>query len=210
MNIFETHELMTFMLVVLVLQLMPGPAMVLTFARTVSGGLRVGFITGVGIAVGDIFHTLMAGVGLSAILVTSSTAFEIIKYLGVAYLLYLGISAFRKQSSGMQTVATPSIATVAAFRQAILTEILNPKTALFFLSFLPQFVHPERHAVTFQLLILGIIFVGLSIIVTSSLTLCISVFAKRMKQRQGITRWQNKIVGSIYFALGLKLAFQQQ
>jgi threonine/homoserine/homoserine lactone efflux protein len=97
-----------------------------------------------------------------------------------------------------------------AFRQAILTEILNPKTALFFLSFLPQFVHPERGSVTLQLLILGMIFVGLSIVVTSSFAFFASVIARSLTRHPSIESWRHRVVGSIYFALGLNLAFQER
>ena len=207
---FNWSEIITYMLVVIVLQVIPGPAVLLTLARSISGGTRVGVATGAGIAVGDILHTLMAVFGLSAILMTSAVAFGVVKYLGVAYLVYLGISAWREGTGNLQIPVTHSVTPRMAFRQAILAEILNPKTALFFLSFLPQFVHPARGAITLQLLILGAIFVGLSIVVTSSFALCSSLIAGSFKRYPVIESWRPRVTGGIYFALGLNLALQDR
>jgi threonine/homoserine/homoserine lactone efflux protein len=135
--------LVTYVLVVIGLFLVPGPAVLLTLACSISGGRRVGIATGLGIATGDLAHTLMAAIGLSALLATSALAFEIVKYLGVAYLLYLGVVSFFERSASLGIPATRRVDPPRAFRQAVLTEMLNPKTALFFLSFLPQFVRPE-------------------------------------------------------------------
>ncbi len=207
---FHWSEIFTYMLVVIVLQVIPGPAVLLTMARSISGGAKVGIATGAGIAIGDVLHTLMAVFGLSAILMTSAIAFGFVKYLGVAYLVYLGICAWRERPGDLRMPVTTAITARMAFRQAILAELLNPKTALFFLSFLPQFIHPERGAVTLQLLILGAIFVGLSIAVTSSFALFASVIAGSLKRHPSIESWRHRIVGSIYFALGLHLAFQDR
>ena len=207
---FHWSEIFTYMLVVVVLQVIPGPAVLLTMARSISGGIKAGVATGAGIAIGDVLHTLMAVLGLSAILMTSAVAFGIVEYLGVAYLVYLGISAWREGAGNLQIPAAHSITPGMACRQAILTEILNPKTALFFLSFLPQFVHPGRGAITLQLLILGVIFVGLSIMVTSCFALCASAIAGSLKRHPSIESWRPRVTGGIYFALGLNLALQDR
>jgi len=208
--LIDSATFFAFMLVVLTLQVIPGPAVILTITRSLSGGRRIGMATGLGIAVGDILHTLMAALGLSAILMTSALAFATVKYLGVAYLLFLGIRAMT-QKEGTDHAARPAngISDRQAFRQAILAELLNPKTALFFLAFLPQFVHLGRGHVTLQLLVLGAIFVALSILVTSMFVLAAGSLRRLGSRLTFLRRWQGKIVGGIYLGLGLRLAAQQ-
>jgi threonine/homoserine/homoserine lactone efflux protein len=208
----DTTTLTTFICVVLTLMVIPGPAVILTVTRSLTGGRLIGLATGLGIGVGDMMHTVMAALGLSAILMTSAVAFAAVKYLGVAYLLYLGIRSILQKNGQEAAIAAPAAAIKprTAFTQAILAEMLNPKTALFFLAFLPQFVHAGRGQVTQQLLLLGVIFVLLSILVTT-----VIVFAAGYLRRIGgrfslLQRWQGKIVGGIYLGLGAKLALQQR
>jgi len=187
--------MITFVLVVLALFLIPGPAVMLTLARSISGGRRIGIYTGIGIAVGDLIHTL---------------AFEVVKYLGAAYLFYLGVRAFLEKSAGIHMPSVQRIDSHRAFRQAVLTEVLNPKTALFFLSFLPQFVQPEDGQVIIQLLVLGLTFVTLSIFYTTLLAFTAGSLGQWLSQHQGIARWQGKIMGFIYSGLGVQIALQHQ
>jgi len=202
--------LTTYIVVVLGLMIIPGPATLLTLARAVSGGRRVGLATGLGIATGDLFHTMMATFGLSALLATSALAFEIVKYAGVVYLIYLGFKAFIEKAGSLDMPATQAITPMRAFRQGFFTEILNPKTALFFLAFLPQFIHPESGSVFAQFALLGAIFVGLSICVTSLLAVGAGSIGGWLRRNRRVGRWQGKVVGTIYVALGLRLALQQQ
>jgi RhtB (resistance to homoserine/threonine) family protein len=204
-------KLVAFILVVLVLFLIPGPAVLLTISQTMRGGRKGGIITGVGIAVGDLIHTVAAVLGLSAILMTSALAFEIVKYLGALYLIFLGIKSLleksKKQDKPVEKNAKPAV----SFRQALLIELLNPKTALFFLAFLPQFVHSNGTPVVYQLLTLGLTFVLMSIWYTTLLAFLVSLIGNRLKSENGkISRWQGKVVGSIYIGLGLQLALQGQ
>jgi threonine/homoserine/homoserine lactone efflux protein len=208
---FAWTDLATYVAVVALLFLIPGPAVLLTLARSISGGPRAGIATGFGIAAGDAAHTLMAVVGLSAILMTSALAFDIVKYLGAAYLIYLGVrSVLERSGGGFDLPNVKPLSGVVVFRQAFLTEILNPKTALFFLSFLPQFVDPARGSVSLQLLVLGAIFVVMSMAYTSLLAWVAGSFAGFLKRNGAIARWQNKVVGGIYMALGLQLALQER
>jgi threonine/homoserine/homoserine lactone efflux protein len=202
--------LTTYILVVLGLMVIPGPATLLTLARAVSGGRRVGLATGFGIAAGDLFHTMMATFGLSALLATSALAFEIVKYAGVIYLIYLGFKAFVEKGSSIDVPTAQAITPMRAFRQGFFTEILNPKTALFFLAFLPQFIHPESGSVIAQFALLGAIFVTLSIGVTSLLAVGAGSIGAWLRRNRTIGRWQGKVIGTIYMALGLRLALQQQ
>lgn len=121
----DLGTLATYVAVVLGLMLIPGPAVLLVLARATTGGRRIGVATGLGIATGDLVHTLMATFGLSVILATSALAFSIVKYLGVGYLFYLGIRAFLEKSTSPDLPAVPAIGAARAFRQAVVTEMLN-------------------------------------------------------------------------------------
>jgi threonine/homoserine/homoserine lactone efflux protein len=143
---------------------------------------------------------------------TSALAFEIVKYLGAAYLIFIGITTLLEKSKNQEkSVVKKGHPAATSFRQALLIELLNPKTALFFLAFLPQFVQPEGSPVVFQLLILGLTFVLMSILYTTFLAwLVSSVGDKLFPKNNRIARWQSKIVGSIYVGLGIQLVFQSQ
>jgi RhtB (resistance to homoserine/threonine) family protein len=203
--------LLSFILVVIVLFLIPGPAVLLTISQTAQGGRKSGIITGIGIAVGDLIHTVAAVLGLSAILMTSALAFEIVKYLGAAYLIFLGIKSILEKSKKQEQPVKKSN-TATSFRQALLIELLNPKTALFFLAFLPQFVHNNGTPVVYQLLLLGLTFVLMSILYTTLLAFLTSAIGEKLfsKKNSRLARWQGKIVGSIYVGLGLQLVMQNQ
>lgn len=202
--------LATFVVVVLGLFLIPGPAVLLTITRTVQGGRRAGVMTGVGIALGDLVHTLCAAVGLSAVLMTSALAFDVVKYVGAAYLIYLGIKALREPPSDPQLPAAPRVSPGRAFVQAVATEVLNPKTALFFLAFMPQFVHAHEGNVFLQFLVLGMVFVAMSALYTAAIALSVRPLGSFVKRFTWLLRWQGKIIGSLFIGLGLRVAMQQR
>lgn len=203
--------MMTFIFVVLLLFLIPGPAVFITISQTIKGGKKIGIITGLGIAVGDLIHTFAAVLGLSAILMTSAFAFEVVKYMGAAYLVYLGISALINKTKKVKKPTVETVNPNVSFRQALLIELLNPKTALFFLAFLPQFVRSDSYPVTIQLLILGLTFVLMSIIYTTFITFLTSIIGQKLftKTNQSLD-WIGKAVALVYIGLGLKLAFETQ
>ncbi|MGO4700588.1 LysE family translocator [Dyella sp. 2RAB6] len=207
---FDLPTLATFIAVVLGLFLIPGPAVLLVLSRTIQGGRRTGVLTGLGIAAGDFGHTLFAAVGLSAVLMTSALAFNAVKYVGAAYLIYLGIRAILARPQNPALPAVAPITPVKAFLQAIPAELLNPKTALFFLAFMPQFVHPERGSSFVQFAVLGLIFVVLSSLYTSLLALSIKPLGRLLGRLSWLARWQGKIVGVIFISLGLRVATQQR
>ncbi|MGM7722270.1 LysE family translocator [Metabacillus sp. Hm71] len=203
--------MLTFILVVLMLFLIPGPAVFLTISQTIKGGTKNGIVTGLGIALGDLGHTFAAVLGLSAILMTSALAFEIIKYLGAAYLVYLGICALIEKSKTTKKPVIKEGKTTASFRQALFIELLNPKTSLFFLAFLPQFVQTNGIPVTIQLLVLGLTFVFMSISYTTLLVFLTSTVGNRFFSKTNrCSHWIGKVVGIVYIGLGLKLALQTQ
>lgn len=207
----DQTTLITYVVIVLGFVFIPGPATLLTIARASSAGTRVGVATGMGIAVGDMIHTVLAVVGLSAIILTSAFAFSLVKYLGAAYLIYLGLRAIlEKTTTATGPSATMQITAPAAFRQAILAEVLNPKTALFFLAFLPQFVRPENGSVLLQLAVLGLILVALGFFSTLVFALAAGQIGGLLRRNPTIVKWQGRAVGTIYCALGVRLALQER
>ncbi|MFV2048285.1 LysE family translocator [Metabacillus sp. YM-086] len=203
--------MITFILVVLMLFLIPGPAVFLTISQTIKGGRTNGIVTGIGIAVGDFIHTCASVLGLSAILMTSSLAFEVVKYIGAIYLFYLGIMSLIEKAKKMDKPVIQNVKTNKSFRQAMFIELLNPKTSIFFLAFLPQFVTNSGTPVTFQLLMLGLTFVLMSIIYTTILVLVSNKIGQKVLMKSNHRQdWLGKAVGVVYIGLGLKLVLQTQ
>ena len=205
----DTATLLTYIVIVAGFVVIPGPALLLTLARAGSSGTRVGIATGLGVAVGDLVHTAMAVFGLSAILMTSALLFSLIKYIGAAYLIYLGVRAILERAQPLDPRAG-RIEAPRAFREAVLAEVLNPKSALFFLAFLPQFVHVENGAIWLQLTVLGVIFVALGAVSTVCVAVSAGALSGFLRRNATIVRWQGKVVGTIYCGLGVRLALQER
>lgn len=206
----DLTTLIAYIVIVTGFVFIPGPATLLTIARATSSGTRAGLATGLGIAAGDIIHTFLAIVGISAIIAASAVLFSIIKYLGAAYLVYLGIRAFLAKAPTDMSSGILPVSPRRAFRQAILAEVLNPKTALFFLAFLPQFVNPQLGPVAVQLVTLGVIFVLLGLMSTVVFALGAGGLGNFLRRNPTVLRWQGKVVGGIYCALGVRLAMQDR
>jgi threonine/homoserine/homoserine lactone efflux protein len=202
--------LATYAVVVLGLFLIPGPAVLLTLARATAGGRRVGIATGLGIAAGDFVHTIMATFGLSAVLMTSAIAFDIVKLVGAAYLVFLGIRALFEKTDDLHFANSRLVDAPRAFRQGVLAEVLNPKTALFFLAFLPQFVRPDHGFVVGQFAVLGLVFVGMSAAYITLIALAAGLVSRWLNRHRRIGRWQGRVVGTIYVALGVRLALEER
>jgi threonine/homoserine/homoserine lactone efflux protein len=206
----EGTTLATYATVVLGLFLVPGPAVLLTLARATTGGRRVGIATGVGIAAGDLLHTTMASFGLSAVLMTSALAFDIVKFAGATYLVYLGVRALFEKTDDLHLAPSRLVSAPQALRQGVMTEVLNPKTALFFLAFLPQFVHPERGFVFGQFAVLGLVFVGMSAAYITLIALAAGQVSRWLRRNKRVGRWQGRVVGTIYITLGVRLALEER
>jgi threonine/homoserine/homoserine lactone efflux protein len=206
----DLGTLTAYVLIVLGFVFIPGPATLLTVARATTSGAQVGIATGMGIAMGDLIHTITAIIGISAVVAASATLFSALKYLGAAYLLYLGIRALIEKAPVAPASGSPVLSAGAALRQGLLTEVLNPKTALFFLAFLPQFVRPENGAVSLQMAVLGGIFILLGLVSTIAFALGAGRLGQFLRRRPAALKWQGKVVGGIYCALGIRLAMQQR
>jgi len=202
--------LITYLAILLGFVFIPGPAVLLTLARASSSGTRTGIATALGIAAGDLVHTVLAVIGISAIVLASAFLFQLVKYLGAAYLVYLGLRAIFETVDRNDPAATIPLTSKAAFRQAILAEILNPKSAMFFLAFLPQFVTPENGAVSLQLMALGVLFVLAGLLATIVTALAAGGVGAFLRRKPVVLRWQGKVVGGIYCALGARLALQER
>jgi len=202
--------LLTYLAILAGFVFIPGPAVLLTLARAASSGTRVGIATGLGIAAGDLVHTAMAVFGISAILAASALLFDAIKYLGAAYLVFLGIKAMIARTDHPRIARSAEIGAGRAFRQAVLAEMLNPKSALFFLAFLPQFVQPQNGAVPLQLAVLGCLFVVMGALSTLVYAIGAGGIGRFLRRHPVVARWQGKLVGAIYCAVGIRLALQER
>ena len=204
---FGIHDFFLFVASGILLNLTPGPDTVYIIGRSMAQGRAAGIASAFGIMVGSIFHTCAAALGLSAILATSAVAFTAIKFVGGGYLIFLGIRMFLE---GRKEFSLPShfrrSTTRAAFRQGVLTNILNPKVALFFLAFLPQFIEPASPAKISAFVLLGLTFVTTGTIWCLILAWFASVFSARLRGNQTLATWLNRTVGSLFVFLGARLA----
>lgn len=204
----DLASLGAFLAASLLIVVAPGPDFAMVVARSLAGGWRAGVATSLGFSLGVLAHTLFAAFGLSALLLTSALAFEIVKWMGALYLMYLGLRALLERAPQQPALLTPATPTSLrrAFWQAALTDLLNPKVALFFLAFLPQFIHPERGQVVAQFLTLGLLFLVMGL----TWDLLLAVLAGRagawVARRPTFAAVQAKISGAVLLALGLRLA----
>jgi threonine/homoserine/homoserine lactone efflux protein len=203
---FETSQLAIFIAAALALLLVPGPAVIYIVTRSVNQGRLGGLMSVLGIETASLFHVLAASLGLSAILVSSALAFNVVKYLGAAYLIYLGIRKFvvREAERKNETAAPDSLWRI--FSQGLVVNLLNPKTALFFFAFLPQFVNVGKGDPTLQIVSLGVLFVCLATVTDGAYALLASSIAGRLKGSQGFLKNQRYFEGAVYIGLGLTTA----
>lgn len=208
--LFDTATLLAYLAAATVLVLMPGPATAWVLAQSVAGGTRAGIFAALGLETATLMHALAASLGLSALLSASAITYEVLKFAGAAYLVWLGIRAWRPGDGGTDAEAgAPAMGLHRVYLRSVVTGVLNPKVALFFLAFLPQFVHPERGAAWLQFLVLGALL--------SAIGFCNSaVLALASGRLGGIARgprtaiWRQRAVGTLLVGLGLRLALQSR
>jgi threonine/homoserine/homoserine lactone efflux protein len=191
----------------ILLNLTPGPDTAYILGRSIAQGRAAGIASAFGIAIGSMFHTCAVALGLSAVLASSAVTFSAIKLIGGGYLIFLGIKIFleRQGDLGLPMQFRRSTIT-AAFRQGILTNVLNPKVALFFLAFLPQFIDPASTAKVPAFMALGLTFVTTGTIWCLILAWFAASFGARLRSNQIIAQWLNRAVGSLFVFLGARLA----
>lgn len=200
-----TDNLPLFLLSSFLLWITPGTDTMYVLTRSVSQGRQAGVISVLGINSGVLIHTLFAAFGLSAILATSAWAFTAIKLAGAAYLIYLGLQAWVKQSPQLSNPDIGSMAGWQIYRQGVVTNVLNPKVALFFLSFLPQFVNPKAELGAWPFLVLGVLFVIGSTVWCLLLARFAAMATDTMRRNERISGWLERITGCVYIGLGLNL-----
>lgn len=195
---------------VLALNISPGPDLIYILSNTFAHGKKVGIASAFGVCTGALFHVAAASLGLSAILVSSSFAFTIVKFIGVTYLLYLAYQSFRSAGSSLDINAQvqPQKSSWTAFKQGLLVDILNPKVAIFFMAFLPQFVRDEAvyGSVPVQLLYLGLLIIAMAIVVELLYILLATKLVNKLKKSKSMGAIIDRLVGTIFVALGIKLA----
>lgn len=206
-----TAALTAFVAAALVVLLMPGPAVLYVVTRSLSQGHRAGLVSVLGLSTGALVHVAAATAGLSAILLTSATAFGVVKLLGAGYLIYLGIRAIWGRQAPAKAMRTPEPrALTRVFTDGVVVSVLNPKIAVFFLAFLPQFADPSRGAVPPQILLLGLIYVGLALVTDSVYALLSGSLRHWLSGRMARTKWPRYAGGAVYIGLGLGTALAER
>ena len=203
----DPSKLPLFLLAAFVLLLTPGPAVLYIIARSLDQGRTAGLVSVASVEVGNLFHVVAAALGLSALLLSSALAFTIVKYLGAAYLIYLGVRKLLSQEAFHPAASLQRQSLRRIFSQGVLVAALNPKTALFFFAFLPQFVDSSRGSVAGQMLLLGCLFILMAIISDSMYALLAGTIGRRLKDSRHFLRAERYVVGTVYIGLGVTAAF---
>jgi len=200
-------SLLLFVSAALVLLAIPGPAVLYVTSRSIGLGRSAGLVSALGIGVGTFVHVAAAAVGLSALLMSSAAAFSVAKYLGAAYLIYLGVHRLRTEESVDTAEEARRVKLSRVFGQGIIVNILNPKTALFFFAFLPQFVDASRGNVALQILFLGTLFACMGIASDSLWALFAGTVARQLNRNVRWRRTQRYVSGGMLISLGVATAF---
>lgn len=205
----ETESLLLFLGATLALNITPGPDMLYVLARSSGEGLRAGVVSALGISAGTFVHLAAVTLGLASLLAAVPVAYDVVRYVGAAYLIHLGIRALlssrRADRAPVQPTTLPRI-----FRQGVITNILNPKVALFFAAFLPQFADPARGPVWAQLIVLGLLFNLSGTTVNLLVAIAAAHAGESLRQRLGAAGVLRKITGGIFVGLGVRLALQKR
>ena len=203
---FDTASLIIFISAALALIISPGPAVLFVVARSLEQGRIAGIVSTLGITFASLIHVVFAAVGLSALLMKSAIAFSVIKYLGAAYLIYLGIRALMTKAQAADIQEVESVKLSKLFVQGFIVNIFNPKTALFFLAFLPQFVDPSRGSALVQIIVLGTIFLVMALVSDSIYAVVAGTAKELLSGSLRMARAQKYVAGTIYIALGITTA----
>jgi threonine/homoserine/homoserine lactone efflux protein len=202
----DGSTLLVFAAAALALLVIPGPAVLYIVARSIEQGRVAGLVSMLGIQVGGLVHVAAAALGLSALLVHSAVAFSVVKYAGAAYLVYLGLRKLLSREpleAGAQRTPKPR---ARLFRQGIVVNVLNPKTALFFFAFLPQFVDPDAGAAGLQIAVLGVLFIAIAVLSDGMYALAAGTAADWLRGSAGFLRAERWVSGSVLVGLGVATA----
>ncbi len=195
-----------FAVAALVLLLIPGPGVLYIIARSIGQGRRAGLVSALGVGVGNFVQVIAATLGLSALLLSSALAFNAVKYAGAAYLVYLGVRTLLTRTGAHAVAAPAPVSLPRIFRQGVIVNMLNPKVALFFIAFLPQFIEPERGAASAQIFFLGTLFVLMGICSDSLYALLARAVGGALRGSTRFRRAERYVTGGIYIGLGVATA----
>ncbi len=197
-----------FLGVSIALNVSPGPDVLYILTKTISGGKKVGFASSLGVCTGALFHVGIASLGLSSILIASSLAFNIVKYIGVLYLLYLAYHSFLSNGARFDIKKNKKVKQSAwsAYKQGVLVDILNPKVAIFFMAFLPQFIREGQGSIPFQFVYLGLFIIIVAIFIEGLYVLLASKITNKIRSNRKISLYLDRVVGIIFVSLGIRLA----
>lgn len=199
-----------FLITSVVLGFIPGPDILLAVGRSITGGRPTGVAIALGSFPGLMIHTLAAAFGLSAILMTSAAAFTAVKYLGAAYLIYLGLRELFTRSKPMVGQGPTPADLRQSFWQGFVTAVFNPKTAIFFLALLPQFVHPGSGNAVLQFVLLGLLFNLITLIPILVYVYLAAAFSSWLRRNPIFLRYQQMVTGTLFVGLGLRLALDRR
>lgn len=202
----DPPTLALFLVATITLNVTPGPDMLYVIANSIGLGRKAGVVSALGIGGGTIVHTFAGAVGLSALLMSSAVAFDVVRYAGAVYLLYLGIRSLISKETKVVMSGVRQVPLGTVFQRGVATNVLNPKVALFFLAFLPQFVDPSRGAVIWQFLLLGTMFNLSGTLVNTIVALLTGYAGDRFANNPGFAWLQRWFTGSVFLALGARLA----
>lgn len=206
----DPNALLLFVGAGLLLNLTPGPDVLYIVGRSMSQGRGAGVVSALGIGTGCLVHVTAATLGLSALMMTLPAAYDVVRLAGAAYLVWLGVKALRATSGGLAVQAMAAVPLRRIFWQGVITNALNPKVALFFLAFLPQFADPRRGPLAPQILLLGAIFTVNGTLVCVAYALVASRLGDWLKRRFGAARVLDRATGVLYLALGVRLALLER
>ena len=205
----EKTAFLTFLFAAFMLNIAPGPDMLYVIGRSVGQGRKAGIVSALGIFAGCWVHILAAAFGIAAILRSSSLAFNIVRYAGAAYLVYLGIRLIASRSNlSTQPLKTENLGSI--FRQGVITNVLNPKVAIFFLAFLPQFIDAHRGSVLLQILVLGLIFNVGGTLVNLAVAYAGGTLGQLLRRNAQVARLQQWFTGLLFIGLGARLVWQRR
>jgi threonine/homoserine/homoserine lactone efflux protein len=205
----EKAAFLAFLIAAFALNLAPGPDMLYVIGRSVGQGCKAGIVSSLGVFVGCWVHILAAAFGIAALLRSSPVAFNAVRYAGAAYLIYLGVKMLA-QKTDLYSQQLKATSLKSIFRQGVITNVLNPKVAIFFLAFLPQFVDARRGNVVLQILLLGLIFNVGGTLVNLAVAYAGGTLGELLRRNQSIARLQRRFTGLIFVGLGLRLAWQRR
>ena len=204
----DLPQLLLFIVAGWLLNLTPGPDVLYIVSNSLRGGARAGMVAALGIFAGCFVHVAIATIGLGALLATSALAFTVVKFIGAAYLLWMGVRLLRSATPGWSPDAAPAEPDMGrVFRRGFLTNALNPKVALFFLAFLPQFIAPDASNKTLAFLALGVLFSVNALPVTLGYAWAAAWAARRVQLVRQAMHWLDRAAGLLFICFGLKLAF---